>query len=143
MTSVIARDHGCLRPPVRQGTQVRHELEQSGRYDRGGWEVSGLGTFSTGMPLQVTQSGGTIWDGTQRPDLIGDPSTSGTIQIASNNCFNPRGIQTARAGQFGQRPSQPELPWTRHEHARCGAAEELARHAKDSGSSSAWKRRTP
>ena len=43
----------------------------------GGWEVSGMAVLQSGMPLQVTQSGGTIWDGTQRPNLIGDPSTSG------------------------------------------------------------------
>jgi hypothetical protein len=40
------------------------------------------------MPLQVTQSGGAIWDGTQRPNLIGDPSTSGPIQDRINNYFN-------------------------------------------------------
>lgn len=55
----------------------------------GGWEVSGLATLSAGMPLQVTQSGGNIWDGTQRPDLVGDPSTSGTVQSRLINWFNP------------------------------------------------------
>jgi hypothetical protein len=54
----------------------------------GGWEVSGLATFQSGMPLQVTQSGGNIWDGTQRPNLIGDPSTSGAITDRLNNYFN-------------------------------------------------------
>ncbi|MBI5283021.1 MAG: carboxypeptidase regulatory-like domain-containing protein [Candidatus Solibacter usitatus] len=54
----------------------------------GGWNLSGLATLSTGMPLQVTQSGGNIWDGTQRPDLIGDPSTSGRVQDRLNNWFN-------------------------------------------------------
>jgi hypothetical protein len=29
-----------------------------------------------------------IWDGTQRPNLIGDPSTSGSIQSRLNNYFN-------------------------------------------------------
>jgi hypothetical protein len=54
----------------------------------GGWDVSGLATLSAGMPLQATQSGGNIWDGTQRPDLIGDPSTSGRVQDRLNNWFN-------------------------------------------------------
>ena len=44
--------------------------------------------MQSGMPLQVTQSGGNIWDGTQRPNLIGDPSTSGRIQDRINNYFN-------------------------------------------------------
>ncbi|OYW13739.1 MAG: hypothetical protein B7X02_01500, partial [Rhodospirillales bacterium 12-54-5] len=36
----------------------------------------------------VTQNGGAIWDGTQRPNLIGDPSTSGAIQDRLNGYFN-------------------------------------------------------
>lgn len=55
----------------------------------GGWILSGMATLSTGMPLQVTQSGGNIWDGTQRPNLIGDPSTSGSVQDRLNGWFNP------------------------------------------------------
>jgi hypothetical protein len=54
----------------------------------GGWNLSGMATLQSGMPLQVTQSGGAIWDGTQRPNLIGDPSTSGPIQDRINNYFN-------------------------------------------------------
>ena len=54
----------------------------------GGWEVSGLAQIQSGMPLAVTQSGGNIWNGTQRPDLIGDPSTSGAVQDRLNNWIN-------------------------------------------------------
>ncbi|HEU0123970.1 MAG TPA: TonB-dependent receptor [Bryobacteraceae bacterium] len=55
----------------------------------GGWDLSGMALFQSGMPLQVTQSGGNIWDGTQRPNLIGDPSTSGRVQDRINTYFNP------------------------------------------------------
>jgi hypothetical protein len=68
----------------------------------GGWEISGLATLSAGMPLQVTQSGGSIWDGTQRPDLIGDPGTSGRVQDRLDHWFN--------AGAFRQPP--PDTPGT-------------------------------
>ncbi len=54
----------------------------------GGWGVSGMYLIQSGMPLQVTQNGGTIWNGTQRPNLIGDPSTSGPVQDRINNYFN-------------------------------------------------------
>ncbi len=54
----------------------------------GGWEISGMSTLQSGMPLAVTQSGGAIWDGTQRPDLVGDPSTSGSMVDRLNNYFN-------------------------------------------------------
>ena len=47
----------------------------------------------SGMPLHVTQSGGQIWDGTQRPNLIGDPSTSGPITERLNNYFNAAAFQ--------------------------------------------------
>jgi hypothetical protein len=55
----------------------------------GGWSVSGVFSRQSGLPLSVTQSGGQIWDGTQRPDLIGDPSTSGRVQDRLNNYLNP------------------------------------------------------
>ncbi|MDZ4801083.1 MAG: carboxypeptidase regulatory-like domain-containing protein [Bryobacteraceae bacterium] len=55
----------------------------------GGWNVSGVMLMQSGVPLQVTQSGGNIWDGTQRPNLIGDPSTSGRVQDRLNGWFNP------------------------------------------------------
>ncbi len=54
----------------------------------GGWEISGFAVLQSGMPLQVTQSGGSIWNGTQRPNLIGDPSTSGPIVDRINGWFN-------------------------------------------------------
>ncbi|MBL8228058.1 MAG: TonB-dependent receptor [Bryobacterales bacterium] len=54
----------------------------------GGWDVSGMALIQSGMPLHVQQAGGTIWDGTQRPNLIGDPSTSGRVQDRINDYFN-------------------------------------------------------
>jgi hypothetical protein len=54
----------------------------------GGWEISGMAIFQSGMPLQVTQSGGSIWDGSQRPNLIGDPSTTGPVVDRLNRYFN-------------------------------------------------------
>jgi hypothetical protein len=54
----------------------------------GGWNISGVFSRQSGLPLAVTQNGGQIWDGTQRPDLVGDPSTSGPITDRLNNYFN-------------------------------------------------------
>ena len=54
----------------------------------GGWNVSGVFSRQSGLPLSVTQSGGQIWDGTQRPNLVGDPSTSGPITTRLDNYFN-------------------------------------------------------
>ena len=68
----------------------------------GGWNVSGTFSRQSGMPLSVTQSGGLIWDGTQRPNLVGDPSTSGSIQSRLDNYFN--------AAAFSQ--PAPDVPGT-------------------------------
>jgi outer membrane receptor protein involved in Fe transport len=56
----------------------------------GGWQISGMALLQSGMPLQVTQSGGNIWNGTQRPNLIGDPSTSGSVVSRLNRWFNEK-----------------------------------------------------
>jgi hypothetical protein len=68
----------------------------------GGWNISGVFSRQSGLPLSVTQSGGQIWDGTQRPNLVGDPRTSGPITSRINNYFN--------AAAFSQPP--PDVPGT-------------------------------
>ena len=70
----------------------------------GGWSVSGVFSRQSGMPLSVTQSGGLIWDGTQRPDLIGDPSTSGSIQEQAQQLLQRDGLLAAAGGVPGTAP---------------------------------------
>ncbi len=70
----------------------------------GGWNLSGMAVMQSGMPLQVTQTGGNIWDGTQRPNLIGDPSTSGAIQDRINNYFNRAAFSQPLADVPGSAP---------------------------------------
>jgi hypothetical protein len=48
-----------------------------------------MATLQSGMPLHVTQQGGAIWNGTQRPNLIGDPSMPGSVVDRMNGYFNP------------------------------------------------------
>ena len=40
----------------------------------GGWEVSGISTFSKERPLGITATGGSFLPGTRRPNLVGDPN---------------------------------------------------------------------
>lgn len=70
----------------------------------GGWEVSGLLTLQSGAPLQVSQNGGTLWNGTQRPNLQGDPSTSGAVQDRLNQYFNPAAFSQPAVDTFGTAP---------------------------------------
>lgn len=70
----------------------------------GGWEVSGFLLLQGGNPLQVSQSGGTLWNGTQRPNLIGDPSTSGSMQSRLNGYFNSGAFSRPNIDTFGTAP---------------------------------------
>lgn len=90
--------------PFGKGRQFASSVNNLTNLLIGGWELSGLATLSAGMPLQVTQSGGNIWDGTQRPDLIGDPSTSGRVQDRLNNWFNPAAFSKPAIDVSGSAP---------------------------------------
>jgi len=79
---------GAWEIPVGKGRKWGSRWNRPLDWALGGWELSGMALFRSGMPLQVTQSGGSIWDGTQRPDLIGDPSTSGSVTSRLNRWFN-------------------------------------------------------
>ena len=70
----------------------------------GGWEVSGFFTLQSGFPIQVSQSGGTLWNGTQRPNLIGDPATSGSIYDRLGNYFNQNSFSRPAPDTLGTAP---------------------------------------
>ena len=67
----------------------------------GGWELSGFFTLQSGFPLQVSQNGGTLWNGTQRPNLLGDPSTPGSVYDRLNNYFNQNSFSRPAPDTFG------------------------------------------
>ncbi len=70
----------------------------------GGWEVSGFATFQGGNPLQVTQDGGVLYNGTQRPNLLGDPSTSGGVVTRLQGYFNQAAFARPTPDSFGTAP---------------------------------------
>jgi hypothetical protein len=70
----------------------------------GGWEVSAFFLLQSGFPLQVTQSGGTVWNGTQRPNLIGDPARPGDVHDLLNNYFNQAAFSRPAPDTFGTAP---------------------------------------
>jgi hypothetical protein len=79
---------GAFEMPFGRGRRWGSNMNRVVDWVAGGWEISGIAVMQSGMPLHVTQSGGNIWDGTQRPNLIGDPSTSGRVQDRLNQWFN-------------------------------------------------------
>jgi hypothetical protein len=79
---------GAYELPFGKGRKFGSSWNRALDWIAGGWQFSGVATMRSGMPLAVTQSGGNIWNGTQRPDLIGDPSTSGPVQDRLFGWFN-------------------------------------------------------
>lgn len=95
---------GAYELPFGKGRKFGTNMNRAMDWLVGGWDVSGMATLSAGMPQQVTQSGGNIWDGTQRPNLVGDPSTSGRVQDRLNNWFNPSAFSQPPIDTVGSAP---------------------------------------
>jgi hypothetical protein len=70
----------------------------------GGWEFSGFLLLQGGNPLQVGQDGGVLWNGSQRPNLIGDPSTSGPVSTRLQGYFNRDAFARPANDTFGTAP---------------------------------------
>jgi hypothetical protein len=70
----------------------------------GGWEVSAFALFQGGNPLQVSQNGGVLQNGTQRPNLIGDPSMPGGVVDRLNGYFNNAAFSQPLPDTFGSAP---------------------------------------
>jgi hypothetical protein len=61
--------------PVGRGKQYAGNINRVADAVIGGWQVSGITTVKSGLPLSVTGGGNTnLWGGGQRPDKVGDPN---------------------------------------------------------------------
>lgn len=69
----------------------------------GGWQISGVTTYKSGLPLGITaQSNNTnSFGGGQRPNLIGDPSARPATVDKVNQWFNPAAFAQPAAFTFG------------------------------------------
>jgi hypothetical protein len=71
----------------------------------GGWELSSIISAQSGAALQVTMANGNIWDGAvQRPNLIGNPCTSGPVSGRRNNYFNVNSFSSPDDYTYGSAP---------------------------------------
>ena len=95
---------GSYALPFGRGRAFGTNMNRVLNWIAGGWDLSGVFLAQSGMPLQVLQSGGNIWDGTQRPNLIGDPSTSGRIQDRLTGYFNRAAFSQPAADVPGSAP---------------------------------------
>ena len=95
---------GSYELPFGKGRAFGSGMNRVANWVVGGWDISGILLMQGGNPLQVLQSGGTIWDGTQRPNLIGDPSTTGRVQDRIDRYFNPAAFSQPLADVPGSAP---------------------------------------
>lgn len=90
--------------PLGRGRAVGANMNRVVNAAVGGWSVSGLATISAGYPIIPLLQGGVLWEGTQRPNLLGDPSTSGAVQDRLNGYLNPAAFSRPAADTFGSSP---------------------------------------
>ncbi len=90
--------------PVGKGKALGSNMNRTANAVLGGWEVNGLTTFSKGYPIVPALQGGVLWEGTQRPNLIGDPSMPGSVESRLNNYFNTAAFSRPAADTFGTAP---------------------------------------
>lgn len=83
----------------------------------GGWSAAAIVELVSGSPLNAVMSGGTsdvnlgLFGGRQRPNLVGDPTTSGSDDDRVSSAdhpdarwFDARAFQSPGAGRFGDAP---------------------------------------
>ncbi|HZS50248.1 MAG TPA: TonB-dependent receptor [Bryobacterales bacterium] len=72
----------------------------------GGWEVATILTFSSGYPIVPGLDSPNLWDGaSQRPNIIGNPCTSGSVESRMNGSyFNLSAFSQPDEDVFGTAP---------------------------------------
>ena len=72
----------------------------------GGWEIATILTFSAGYPIVTGLDSPNLWDGAaQRPNIIGNPCTSGSVESRMNGTyFNADAFSQPDEDVFGTAP---------------------------------------
>lgn len=70
----------------------------------GGWELSSILTFSSGYPIVPRLAEGNLLSGSQRPNIIGDPRTSGSSISRLDQYFNVDAFEQPPEDVYGNAP---------------------------------------
>jgi hypothetical protein len=70
----------------------------------GGWNVSGILTLQGGFPIVTALTSGNLLEGSQRPNLIGDPSRPGSVRDRLSSYFNLAAFSVPPADTYGTAP---------------------------------------
>lgn len=70
----------------------------------GGWQANGIVTAQGGAPLSPALQSGVLADATQRPNLIGNPSLSGSVQDRLDGYLDPAAFSRPDPYTWGTAP---------------------------------------
>jgi len=87
--------------PIGRGKAVGKNMNRLEDAVIGGWEVSQIATFKTGIPLSISGSNYNSYGGNPRPDLIADPHVA---HPTIHEWFNTGAFAYAPYGTFGTTP---------------------------------------
>jgi len=87
--------------PIGRGKAFGSHLNRAANAVVGGWEVSGIATFKSGIPLAILGYNVNSYGGTPRPDLVGDPHA---VHRSVHEWFNTGAFAYAPYGTFGDTP---------------------------------------
>ena len=90
--------------PVGQDRQFFRDVPRALDAVIGGWEIGAFLTLQSSQPLQILQNGGVLQNGSQRPNLIGDPRTSGSVYSRMQQWFNVAAFSQPAPDTYGSAP---------------------------------------
>ena len=97
--------------PFGRGRAIGSNWSRPADWILGGWEVNTLMTFSSGFPLnsgsqfrEAPLQSPVLWEGVQRPNLIGDPRMPGSVKDRLNHYFNEAAFSRPAPDTFGSMP---------------------------------------
>ncbi|MBI3280883.1 MAG: carboxypeptidase regulatory-like domain-containing protein [Acidobacteria bacterium] len=70
----------------------------------GGWNVSGILALQGGFPTVIGMTSGNLLEGSQRPNVIGDPAMPGSVRQRLDNYFNLAAFSRPAADTYGSAP---------------------------------------
>jgi hypothetical protein len=95
---------GVYQMPFGRGKPIAGNISRGLDWIIGGWEFSGFLTLQSGNPLQPFLNGAQLWNGTQRPHLIGQAAAPGPVVNRLNGYFNPNAFSRPDRDTFGTAP---------------------------------------
>jgi hypothetical protein len=96
------------RLPFGRGKQLGGQWNRALDFIAGGWQLNGVLQANSGTPLAPHQSGGTVaqsgFGDVQRPNVVGNPNTSGSVEERLNHYLNPAAFTIPAAFVDGTAP---------------------------------------